>query len=179
MKTPYSYTDLAARLASARSWAGGVTTGDRCALVVGVALNVKPLPHHLTFRGEPSAEENVRNMPFLDKFFLKARDLCETIERAGGVPDFTGTGQDIIEFAKENPGKTPIDGRKGVIYLDNCWLTRREKVSRLLGMTYSKSGDHVDLWDGRLLEIYREKGRDECVRGLIVNAEKIKFWAVG
>jgi hypothetical protein len=172
MPIAMNYGDISTRLKDARDWGKNVTEGNRCALVVGAALRLKPYPHHGTFRGQPSANPAVRAMPFLDRFFLKAADLTEVIKRTYGMPDLTSTGADLITYARLNPGKTIFDGRRGVMYLEDCWKTFAERV------TFSDAtGDHIDLWDGQCLEIYREKGRSAVVAGLIANARKILFWS--
>lgn len=166
------YREITERLKEARDWGSNVTEGNRCALVVGAALRLKPLPHHRTFRGQPSAAPAVRSMPFLERFFLKAADLNEVIQKTYGMPDLRSTGADIISYAKVNPGITIFDGRRGVMYLENCWKTLSERV------TFSDAtGDHIDLWDGQCLEIYKSKGRNAVVSGLLANAGRIFFWS--
>lgn len=172
MPIPMPYGELSARLKDTRDWGANVTDGNRCALVVGAALRLKPYPHHRTFRGQPSANPALRTMPFLDRLFLKAADVTDVIQKTYGMPDLTSTGIDLIAHANRNPGKTIFDGRRGVMYLEDCWKTMAEKL------TFSDAtGDHIDLWDGQCLEIYRDKGRNAVVTGLIANARRIHFWS--
>jgi hypothetical protein len=172
MPIAMNYVDISSRLKDARDWGKNVTGGNRCALVVGAALRLKPYSHHETFRGQPSANQALRTMPFLDRLFLKAADVNDVIQMTYGMPDLTSTGADLISYAQANPGKTIFDGRRGVMYLEDCWKTIAERL------TFSDAtGDHIDLWDGQCLEIYREKGRNAVVAGLISNARKIHFWS--
>lgn len=172
MAISLQYGEISARLNEARAWASGITEGNRCALVVGATLRLKPLPHHLTFKGQVAADPAVRSMPFLDRFFLKAADLTEALQRIYGMPDVRSTGSELILYAKTHPGRTIFDGRRGVMYLEDCWKTLTERV------TFSDAtGDHIDLWDGQCLEIYKNKGRNAVVSGLLSNARYILFWS--
>ncbi len=172
MPVAMNYGEISARLKDSQDWGKYVTNGNRCALVVGAALRLKPYPHDRTFRGQPSANPDLRTMPFLERLFLKAADVTDVIQKTYGMPDLTSSGADLVSYARLNPGKTIFDGRRGVIYLENCWKTIPELV------TFSDAtGDHIDLWDGQCLEIYREKGRNAVITGLIANARRILFWS--
>ncbi len=172
MPIAMNYGEISARLKDSRDWGKIVTDGNKCALAVGAALRLKPYPHHRTFRGEPSANPTLRSMPFLDRLFLKAADVSEVIQKTYGMPDLRSTGVELISYARQDPGRTIFDGRRGVMYLEDCWKTCRERF------TFSDAtGDHIDLWDGQCLEIYREKGRNAVVTGLIANARRILFWS--
>lgn len=160
MPIPFAFSGLQLRLRSVRSWAGDVTDGNRCALVIGATLKLRPGPGEETFRGQPSANPSLRDQPFLEKMFLKAADLAFQITKTYGPPTLATPGSAAIPLLK---------GRKGVVYLKHCWQTRTEKVT----FSQSRSGDHIDLWDGSVIEIYRTHpfGNE-----LVAHAENVLFW---
>lgn len=91
-------------------------------------------------------------MPFLERLFLKAADVTDVIHKTYGMPDLTSSGADLVSYA------------------------RLKTIPELV--TFSDAtGDHIDLWDGQCLEIYREKGRNAVITGLIANARRILFWS--
>src|SRR5688572_9433698 len=109
----YSYPDLVKRLNDARSWATGVTEGNRCALVVGVALNLKPQAEHQSFRAvKAGLVDGIKGQPFLAKFYLKAQDLADHISRSFGPPDLTTTGLSASQS---------LAGRQGLVFMADCW----------------------------------------------------------
>jgi hypothetical protein len=157
---PYDYELLAERLASIRSWAGDITAGNRCALVMGLTMKLNPGKGETTFRGVTDVKKDIRSMPFLDRLFVKAADVAFQLTRAHGPPDFASAGESA---------RAGMQDFRGVVYLSNCWRTPREKL--LFAKT--RSGDHIDLWDGSVLEIYRDhEGADELVH----NAERVLLW---
>src|SRR5262249_26250999 len=141
--------------------AGDITQGNRCAAVLGLTLRLVPGPRHTTFKGLRDAKEEVRNQPFLDRIFVKAADVAFQITKSYAPPEINAPGKSAIES---------IEGQKGVVYLKHCWRTPREKLT----FSSSRSGDHIDLWDGTVIEIYRDHGRE--ANGLVKGAEKVLFW---
>ena len=160
MALPYSYSDLFKRFTDARSWAGEITEGNRCALVMGITLNLKPDRDQLNFRGQKSANSSVRNQPFLEKMFVKAEDLVSQITRTYGPPDVEVCGLHALDAVARAPG---------VIFLRDCWSTPTEKVT----FSKNKSGDHIDLWDGSIIEIYRSHAN---ANSLVLNARNVLLW---
>ena len=69
MSIGMNFIDLKERLSHARSYGGDVTKGNRCALVMGQALRLKPKAGQVTMKGLGSAEEHVREMPLLGQVF--------------------------------------------------------------------------------------------------------------
>jgi hypothetical protein len=164
MGIPYQFDEVAKRLTDVRSWASDVTEGNRCAMVLGLALKLKPSASMETMRGQPFVTENLRNQPFADKFFVKAWDLAETVLNSWGP---AAKRVDGIQAAKH------IEGLKGFVFLEDCWRTPTEKMNKLLFGVDVKSGDHVDLWDGTALAIY--PARMDSL-GLLRQSRKVWFW---
>ncbi len=160
MSIPWEFSLILARHNHIRTWAGDITNGNRCALVMGVALNLKPGEGDANFKGRDSANVNMKNMPFLENMFVKAEDVAFGITKKFGAPDLVHDG----------PGSFPmISSLKGVILLRNCWRTPKEKLT----FSPKKTGDHIDLWDGFKLAIYPKQNES---RALLSQSEKILFW---
>jgi|GEM_PF-4458368 len=188
MPIPMSYATAARRLADARGWAGGVTEGNRCALVVGVALNLQPRKAlgETTFRDLPDSHLAIPKQPFLDKFYVKAEQLGDGIAAKYGPPDIADSGR--IAFPK-------MAGRRGVACLEDCWVTTTDSARYTLNLVGwgmaddpggalprprpQATGDHIDLFDGGFLEIYRGKGSAADLtycQDLIKAGAKVRFW---
>lgn len=164
MAIPMNYAKLKERHDFARSLGNSVTTGNRCALVMGVALKIKPKSGQTTFKEMDDVKPGLKGQAFMQKFFVKASDAAAGISEAYGAPSVTGAGPDVY---------ANLIGRKGVIYLEDCWRTKKEKIGKMLGIATSKTGDHIDLWDGSDLEIYRDETNNNM---LIVASKKVMFW---
>lgn len=163
----YPYTDLVKRLADARSWATGVTEGNRCAFVVGVALNLKPANKADSFRSlQSGVSDAARNQPFLDKFYVKAKALSEHIRRAFGPPDVVTDGANALKAIRR---------RHGVLFMEGCWGS-----IRLFGIVAREAHyDHVDLWDGEQLEIYKGEHTVAQMHAFVQRSKRVQFWDVG
>ena len=164
MAIPYQFEEVAKRLADVRSWASEVTEGNRCAMVLGLALKLKPSSRQETMRGQPFVKESVRNQPFADKFFVKAWDLAESVLNTWGPATKRVDG---IRALKQ------IEGLKGFVFLEDCWRTPTEKMNKMLFGVDVKSGDHADLWGGSALAIYPER-MDSLA--LLRQSRKVWFW---
>lgn len=164
MAIPYHFDEVAKRLADVRSWASDVTEGNRCAMVLGQALKLKPNFRHETMRGQSLVKEDVRNQPFTDKFFVKAWDLAETVLNTWGPATKRVDGIQVLK---------QLEGLKGFVFLEDCWATPTEKVNKLLFGVDVKSGDHADLWGGSALAIYPER-MDSLA--LLRQCRKVWFW---
>lgn len=145
MPLPFSFGEVSRRLDDVRSWAADVTDGNRCAMVLGLALNVRPNGSQETMRGQPFVKESVRDQPFSEKFFVKAWDVTETVMKRWGPPAMRVPG---ISAGRQ------LAGKRGFVFLEDCWRTPSEKLNKALFGVDVKSGDHVDLWDGATLSIY-------------------------
>ncbi len=161
---PFAFNDVSGRLEQARSWASNVTEGNRCAMVLGIALQLKPRGAHETMRGKSFVKEGVRNQPFTAKFYVKAWDLTEEILSSWGPASLRISGVDAVK---------QLEGKKGFVFLEDCWRTPGEKLNKLLFGVDVRSGDHVDLWDGAALAIYPDRME---ARSLIRQARKVWFW---
>ena len=164
MAFPYPFDEIAKRLSEVRSWASDVTDGNRCAMVVGMALKLKPNASQESMHGQSFVKDAVRNQPFTQKFFVKAWDLTETVLNTWGPPTNRING---IQAEKQ------IEGLKGFVFLEDCWRTPTEKINKLFLGIDVQSGDHVDLWDGSALVIY-PKRMDSLA--LLSQAKKVWFW---
>ena len=148
MSLPHRFEDLARRLQEVRSWASDVTDGNRCAMVLGLALGVKPSRSQATMRGQPFVAEAVRNQPFTEKFFVKAWDLTESVLKTWGPPSKRING---TQAAKD------LGSMRGFVFLEDCWKTPTEKMNKMLFGVHQQTGDHVDLWNGSALAIYPKR----------------------
>lgn len=164
MAIPYSFDDVSKRLTEARSWASEITEGNRCAMVLGVALKLRPAGSQEAMRGQAFVKEPVRNQPFTEKFFVKAWDLTETVLNTWGPPAKRVDGVQAL---------SQINGVKGFVFLEDCWRTPTEKVNKLLFGVDVKSGDHVDLWNGSTLAIY--PARMDSL-SLLSQSKKVLLW---
>jgi hypothetical protein len=164
MAFPFAFEEVSARLELARSWASDVTEGNRCAMVLGIALRLKPREGHETMFGKSFVKDAVRNQPFAAKFYVKAWDLTEEILTSWGPASLRVNGLDA--------GKQ-LDGKKGFVFLEACWRTPSEKLNMKLFGVDVRSGDHVDLWDGTTLAIYPDRME---ARSLIRQARKVWLW---
>ena len=164
----YSYSDLVKRLEHARSWAEGVTEGNRCALVVGVALNIKPKSERESFRAlKTGVVDGVKGMPFLAKFFLKAQDLADATAAWFGPP----------EICEGRSALKSLSGRKGVIFMQDCWggtINLGVTSLRIRDDTF----DHIDLWDGNQIEIYKGTHSVKSIHAFVQKSKSVWFWEV-
>jgi len=168
-----SYTNLKERLSHSRSYGEDITKGNRCALVMGQALRLKPSNNQVTMRGLGAAEEHLRNMPLLDKFFVKAQDLANSIKDNYGQPTKIIKGKSAVKKNDGNYQVEALDGRKGVIFFQDCWRTPSEKFAYWFGIDDSKTGDHIDLWNGKTTEIYPDRNKS---LGLVHQSDNVWFW---
>lgn len=164
MAIPHVFNNLATRLADARSWASTVTEGNRCSMVLGIALKLKPNASQENMRGKPFTTDAIRRQPFAEKFFVKAWDLTETVLHTWGPPSKR------IDGVQAAPA---IAGLQGFVFLEDCWRTPTEKVNKLLFGVDVTSGDHVDLWDGSTLAIYSSR-MDSLA--LLKQSKKVWLW---
>lgn len=188
MPIPVSYAVLVKKLAYAREWASSVTAGNRCALVVGAALGVQPRKAlgETTFNDLPDSHRLLPNQPFLDRYYVKAEQLKNGIAAKYGTPDVEGAGTTV--FPK-------LSGRRGVAYLEDCWVTNTDDTMyklRTIGWGMSddpggtlprperqSTGDHIDLFDGTFIELYRGSGAPADLaygQALIKASAKVCFW---
>lgn len=164
MAIPFDFGALEKRLADVRSWAGDVTEGNRCAMVLGQALRLTPGSSHESMHGKSFVSENVRHMPFTKKFFVKAWDLTETVLNTWGPAGIRISGRSSAKA---------LEGKRGFIYLEDCWKTPTEKMNGLIFGVDVQSGDHVDLWNGSNLAIY-PKRNDSLA--LLRQSRNVWFW---
>jgi hypothetical protein len=180
MITAFTFSRLLARHDSAIAFGRTVDIkrGNRCAMVMGIALQMHPRKERgqTTMRDlANSPEYKYRNLakmaiasvagatydetvapydqPFMDRFFVKAKDLAQGINEKFGPPDFSGTGTDFLKSARRT--------KKGVMYLGGFW--------------HGGTGDHIDLWDGNRLNVTGTP-QDSCKE--IGASKRIWLWFV-
>ena len=159
---PFTYDSLADRYASVRPWAKSAVgdTFNRCAICMGYTMRITPSGDDVTieaimndelgtsFRGARAlpggpqsgvprgSREPLRGLSQM--LFIRAAELLPRIRRAYGKPDIEGVCREV----------TPkVLGRKGVLYLENCYQTAGDKKWSFLFMERT-TGDHWDLFDG-------------------------------
>ena len=164
MGIPYVYTDVSKRLAQVRAWADSVTEGNRCAMVVGQALLLKPSGAQESMYKQPFVAESSRQQPFAKKFFVKAWDLTEAVLDTWGPASVRIKGTNA---------ESSIADKKGYVYLEDCWQTPTEKMNNLLFGVDVRTGDHADLWNGKTLEIYPHRSSS---LGLFRQSRMVWFW---
>jgi len=162
---PFTYDALQERFATIRPWAKNAI-GDatnRCAICLGYTLRLTPSQDDATiqtimtaelgtsFNGAPPLAGGPRPgvLPGSGKplgglsqlFFIRASELLPRVQRAYGPADIEGVCKDV----------TPkVLGRKGVLYLENCYQTDGDKRRSFLFFQWT-SGDHWDLFDGTMI----------------------------
>jgi hypothetical protein len=173
-----SYASVQRRLQAVRGFVRTIVENEnanRCAAVVGNSLHLYPVGSQPTFADSPDLKVEFKGHGFVHKYFLKAGDLAHSIRMRYGEPDHTSLGPSNADAKAWPPG---------VIYLEHCWPTGREKLKNLAnnlghlrGFSFygdDQSGDHIDLWDGHSLEIERnEPGHGFA---LVLLAHRIHFW---
>jgi hypothetical protein len=178
MPIPDSFHELAKRLDRARKFGQEelVKRGNRCAMVMGITLRMHPrkdlgetsmrdLLKEPTFAAKNMAKKVLSggkydeavtgpDMPFMDRFYVKAKDLAKHIQDDCGDADIAGKGKELV-------GSGKLAGKKGVMYLGGFW--------------HGGSGDHIDLWDGTKLLI---TGTPQDSQSEIGRSKEIRFWRV-
>lgn len=183
MAIDYDYDKLAKRVEFARGIAREVKRGNRCSMVLGIALNLKPRKGEVSmldlassttygakqtviagvasFLGRSDHDERLLlgEQPFLANFYVRGEELAAQINAVYGPPDVTGTGADVI-------AKKMIENQHGVLFLEGVWQTE--------GGT---SGNHIDLWDGTTMVIEGGHSIGAQIQE-IKRARKVSFWKV-
>ena len=160
---PYKFNEVASRLSIARNRASAITTGNRCAMVLGIALNLRPHGTQESMFGQSFVSDEWRSRPEARQFFVKAWDLAESVMAAWGPP-------------RRVPGPVAaqqLAGQHGFVFLEDCWKTPGEKFNRAVFDVDVQTGDHADLWDGQVLAIYPRRGDSLALLG---QARTVWFW---
>ena len=178
----YTYEELLIRHNAAIAFGrtGDVKKGNRCAMVMGMALRLSPRVGQTNLRQlRQSTNYRARNLikiglgqvlgtnydetitgpdqPFMERFFVKAQDLAEEINRSFDKPDFSGTGPEFL--------KSPFRACKGVIFLGDFWGS-------------GGAGDHIDLWDGEA-QTLNVTGTVEGSLDEIKRSKALWLWVIG
>lgn len=159
---PFTYDTLQDRFAKVRPWAKNAI-GDatnRCAICMGYTMQITPSGDDATIEtimsgavstsfGRapdlaggpqpgvlPGSGGPLRGLSKM--LFIRASELLPRIRRVYGDPDIEGVCKDV----------TPeVLGRRGVLYLENCYQTSGDKKYSFLFFQWT-NGDHWDLFDG-------------------------------
>lgn len=155
---PFAYSALEERFATIRPWAKtaiGEAT-NRCAICMGYTLRLTPSEDDATvasltgakasffsapgLRGAPVpvAFGGAAPRPLSAQFFIRASELLPRVLRAYGKPDVQGVS---------NQAAKSVIGRKGVLYLENCYQTPGDKRFSFPFLQRT-TGDHWDLFNG-------------------------------
>lgn len=158
---PFHYAALEERFSTVRPWAK-TAIGDvanRCAICMGYALRLTPSQDDATIQtimakvkptfmsaprlaGAPAMAALPRSgMPvraLSQQFFIRAADLLPRVQRSFGRPDIQGVSKDIYK---------QVLGKKGVIYLENCYQTPGD-IDKSFLFFQMTTGDHWDLFNG-------------------------------
>lgn len=164
---PFAYGSLEERFATVRPWAK-TAIGDaanRCAICMGYTLKLTPPQDDATIktltdkipglRASFSAAPRLPGAPAIgavlgsgpparapsQQFFIRAAELLPRVQRSFGKPDVQGVSKDIYKS---------VLGKKGVIYLENCYQTPGDLRKSFLFFQVT-TGDHWDLFNGASL----------------------------
>jgi hypothetical protein len=77
-----------------------------------------------------------------DSLFIRAAELLPRVQRAFGRADVEGPGNLVWPR---------VEGRKGIIYIEDCYPTNGDKRWTIKGIYEPTSGDHWDLFDGIMM----------------------------
>ena len=169
-----------------RRFGDTVTTGNRCALVLGYTLKecFPPRPNRIEFsfhdlsvpwfrRGRDYAQ--LRETPFLRNFYVNASALAYRIKSEWGPPDidlmhgFSRGDREWDNAAQIRWDKalTQLSSVTGVIFIEHAWTTH--------------AGDwtvsHIDLWNGSQLGDYTGLSNQET-SAIMKRAERIWLWRI-
>jgi hypothetical protein len=161
---PYQYAALEERFATVRPWAK-TAIGDvanRCAICMGYTLKLTPSQDDATIQAltakHPAVRASFLAAPRLpgapaigavpgsglparapsQQFFIRAAELLPRVQRSFGKPDIQGVSKDIYRS---------VLGKKGVIYLENCYQTPGD-IDKSFLFFQMTTGDHWDLFNG-------------------------------
>jgi len=90
-----------------------------------------PRPGALPGAGRPAPTPSTQ-------FFIRAAELLPRVQRAFGKPDVEGVSKHVYKA---------VLGKRGVIYLENCYQTAGDIKSSFL-FFQRMTGDHWDLFNG-------------------------------
>ena len=154
MPLPFRFDELSSRFATVRPWAK-TSFGDynRCAMCMGYTLRISPTKAEgdASLSDLAGAYDRLRQAPPLrgapdggtaEQLFIRAAELLPRVQRAFGKADIQGPGREVWPR---------VEGRKGVLYVENCYQTSGDKTWTVKGIYEPSSGDHWDLFDGVMM----------------------------
>ena len=151
MSLPFRYEELESRFATVRPWAK-TAFGDynRCAMCIGYVLRISPVKAEgdASLSDLAGAYDRLKKAPPLrgapaggtaEQLFVRSAELVPRVQRAFGRADVEGPGREVWPR---------VLGRKGIIYIENCYQTGGDKRWTVQGLYEPVTGDHWDLFDG-------------------------------
>ena len=170
MSLPFRYDDLASRYATVRPWAAA-SFGDynRCAMCMGYTLRISPTKAEgdASLSDLAGAYDRLKQAPPLrgapeggtaEQLFIRSAELLSRVQRAFGQADVEGPGRDVWPR---------VVGRKGVLYIENCYQTAGDKRMTVKGIYAPSTGDHWDLFDGAIMVAQEDGLRDNKHAGTL------------
>lgn len=145
--------------------AGGITDGNRCALVLGLALGrgYEPLEGEMSFRqlGQPAwfqkgVHPGIQGAEVLDRFYVKSEQMATRLVHEWGSPT----------KLRGSAAFDAIHGKTGAIFVKNAFRTH-----------HGGHDSHIDLWNGKQMGSWHNPDASEqTYRGLFQRADEIWFW---
>ena len=163
MPLPFRFTELSERFATVRPWAkASFSDYNRCAMCMGYVLRITPTKAEgdAALSDLAGAQSRMVSAPALqgrpqggtaEQMFIRAAELLPRVQRAYGKADIEGPGREVWPR---------VEGRKGVIFIENCYATDGDKSWTIKGIYEPTSGDHWDLFDGLMMVSEQQWIRD-------------------
>ena len=184
MSLPFRFSDLTARFANVRPWAAKAVGSslNRCAICMAYTLQIAPSTGDVSIADIPGVKSTFTaagpikygpsptsatvggtpGTPYGSYFFIRAAELLPRVRRAFGEPDVRGRFDTVWQ---------QVQGRKGVIYLENCYQTEGDKAFSVIPFLYEPmSGGHWDLFDGFVMVTEKVSIADNTHQG------NMNFW---
>jgi hypothetical protein len=167
----HSFPTLASRFSTVRPWAQAAFGNfNRCTICMSYTLRLTPSAGDKSLADLDGVKEALAKAPPLPgapagsiaaQLFIRAAEFLPRVQRAFGPADVEGIGRDV------GPG---LVGKKGVVYIENCYPTAGDKRWSIQGLYERTTGDHWDLFDGFQMISVGEGLRNNSHNG------KLWFW---
>lgn len=167
------FQTLLDRFSTVRPWAKtAFAEYNRCTICMSYTLRVTPRAGEASLADLAGSQDAIAKAPKLNggpagiigpQLFIRAAELLPAVQRVFGAADVEGTASKVW------PG---VVGRKGVLYIENCYATAGDKRMTIKGIYEPTSGDHWDLFDGLRMVAAEEGLRNNSHSG------KLWFWRV-
>jgi hypothetical protein len=161
-----SFNSLWHRYQDKRSVAAGITDGNRCALVLGLALGpgYEPRAGEISFQQlrqptlpfQKGVHPAIEGAEVLNRFYVRSDEMARRLIDEWGAP------------AKFQGSATfdAVHGKKGVIFVKNGFRTH-----------HGGHDSHIDLWNGvQMGSWHNPDASEQTYRGLFERADEVWFW---